>query len=251
MEHAAVAAVRAGTDTSCGSEFAKLTDAVKQGLIKESEIDQSVTRLFTARYPSRPLRSCLQRPLRADSIQPERLRGAPRPRPQSSGRVDGPTQERWRPALAKTVKTIAVIGPNAAALSAIEGNYNAVPSQPVVPLRGMERSLRQERDPLRSGLALCGRGFSACPTNCLAPRRRQHRRRTHRRVLQQLRPSGQTRGHTSRSADSTLIGTPLLLSPGIDLKGFSVRWTGALAVPVAGDYHLQLHSRALLSLPRR
>ncbi len=41
--------------------------------------------------------------------------------------------------LAKSVKTIAVIGPNAAALSAIEGNYNAVPSQPVVPLLGMER----------------------------------------------------------------------------------------------------------------
>ncbi len=49
MEHAAVAAVRAGTDTSCGSEFAKLTDAVKHGLIKESELDQAVTRLFTAR----------------------------------------------------------------------------------------------------------------------------------------------------------------------------------------------------------
>src|SRR5262249_57812921 len=39
--------------------------------------------------------------------------------------------------LSKSVKTIAVIGPNAAALSAIEGNYNAVPSSPVVPLHGI------------------------------------------------------------------------------------------------------------------
>ena len=34
-------------------------------------------------------------------------------------------------------KTIAVIGPNAAELSAIEGNYNAVPKNPTLPLDGI------------------------------------------------------------------------------------------------------------------
>ena len=38
----------------------------------------------------------------------------------------------------KKTLTVAVVGPNAASLAAIEGNYNAVPSAPVLPLAGME-----------------------------------------------------------------------------------------------------------------
>ena len=53
-------AVKAGTDLTCGTEYLGngrggaqqpgLVDAVKNGLIKESEIDQAVIRLFTARF---------------------------------------------------------------------------------------------------------------------------------------------------------------------------------------------------------
>jgi beta-glucosidase len=49
-ETAAVAGIRTGTDTNCGSTYLALTNAVKQGLIQESEIDVSLKRLFTARY---------------------------------------------------------------------------------------------------------------------------------------------------------------------------------------------------------
>ena len=37
----------------------------------------------------------------------------------------------------RTLRTIAVIGPNAASLSALEGNYNAVPRNPVLPVDGI------------------------------------------------------------------------------------------------------------------
>ena len=40
--------------------------------------------------------------------------------------------------LSASTKTIAVIGPNAANLASIEGNYNGIPSQPVAPLKGIE-----------------------------------------------------------------------------------------------------------------
>src|SRR6202021_3974362 len=46
----AVLALRAGTDTSCGPEFASLNQALKDKLSTESEIDAAVTRLFTARF---------------------------------------------------------------------------------------------------------------------------------------------------------------------------------------------------------
>ena len=46
----AALALRAGTDTSCGPEFAALNQALKDKLVSESEIDTAVKRLFTARF---------------------------------------------------------------------------------------------------------------------------------------------------------------------------------------------------------
>ncbi len=46
---AAVAAVKAGTDLTCGREYRTLVEEVKAGRITEAEIDRSLTRLFVAR----------------------------------------------------------------------------------------------------------------------------------------------------------------------------------------------------------
>ncbi len=43
------AGILAGTDTDCGTEYLKLTDAVHKGLLTEAQLDVSVKRLFTAR----------------------------------------------------------------------------------------------------------------------------------------------------------------------------------------------------------
>ena len=47
---AAVAAVKAGTDLTCGTEYRTLVDEVKAGRIAEAEIDRAVKRLFVARF---------------------------------------------------------------------------------------------------------------------------------------------------------------------------------------------------------
>ncbi len=47
---AAVAAVKAGTDLTCGTEYRTLVDEVKAGRIAEAEIDRSLERLFVARF---------------------------------------------------------------------------------------------------------------------------------------------------------------------------------------------------------
>lgn len=49
-KHASSAAVRAGTDLECGREYASLVDAVKAGLIDETQLDISLKRLLTARF---------------------------------------------------------------------------------------------------------------------------------------------------------------------------------------------------------
>jgi beta-glucosidase len=43
-------AIKAGTDLNCGVEYGNLLSAVRAGLLKESEIDQSLKRLLVARF---------------------------------------------------------------------------------------------------------------------------------------------------------------------------------------------------------
>ena len=50
LSHAAATSLKAGTDLSCGKEYAALVDAVQQGLVSEADIDAAVKRLFTARF---------------------------------------------------------------------------------------------------------------------------------------------------------------------------------------------------------
>lgn len=49
-EEGVAIAVKAGTDLTCGYEYKAVIPAVKKGLISEREIDESVKRLFTARF---------------------------------------------------------------------------------------------------------------------------------------------------------------------------------------------------------
>jgi beta-glucosidase-like glycosyl hydrolase len=48
MGGAAVSAVKAGTDPTCGTEYKTLVDEVKAGAISEAEIDRALARLFVA-----------------------------------------------------------------------------------------------------------------------------------------------------------------------------------------------------------
>nr|WP_320058337.1 xylan 1,4-beta-xylosidase [uncultured Bacteroides sp.] len=48
--HASAKAVMSGTDVECGPFYGSLPDAVKQGLIKEEKINESVIRLLKARF---------------------------------------------------------------------------------------------------------------------------------------------------------------------------------------------------------
>src|SRR6202789_210340 len=137
LEHAAVAAVRAGTDTSCGKEYEVLVKAVQDGLISEKEIDRSVSRLFTARFelglfdePSKV--KYAQIPFSEDDSPAHRLLAIKA----ASKSIVLLKNDGVLPL--KKGLTVAVVGPNAPSLSAIEGNYNAVPSQPVFPLAGIE-----------------------------------------------------------------------------------------------------------------
>jgi beta-glucosidase len=50
MAEAAAKAVKAGTDLTCGDEYLSLVEAVQKGFLGEAEINQSLRRLFVARF---------------------------------------------------------------------------------------------------------------------------------------------------------------------------------------------------------
>jgi beta-glucosidase len=237
--HAAAAAVLAGTDTNCGDSYKSLVQAVHEGLIPESAIDQAADRLFTARMKlgmfdpegSVPYNNI---PFSADDSAAHRALAG---KAADESMVLLKNENHTLP-LKPGLKTIAVVGPNAASLLALEGNYNAIPSHPVLPVDGMEahfpnaKILYAQGSPYVDGMDLP------------APRSLFH-------------TAGNMEGLTGHYYNNdSFSGAPAAIridkqidfdwshaSPaaGISQTSFSVRWTGTLAVPKAGDYVFGTH----------
>ena len=135
---AAADGVRMGTDTNCGSTYLALGSAVKRGLIKESEIDVSLKRLFTARMKLGLFDPDNMNPYAAIPFSEV---NSPAHHALALETADKSMvllkNDKGILPLKPGVKTIAVIGPNAAALSAMEGNYNAVPREITFPVDGI------------------------------------------------------------------------------------------------------------------
>ena len=142
MAAAAARAVKAGTDLDCGSEYRALIPALEQKLIEQSEIDTSVRRLLTARFrlgmfdpPERvPFSKIPISVVDSPAHQALALEAA------RKSIVLLKNQGGLLP-LKKSIKTLAVIGPNADNVEVLLGNYNGEPSAPITPLEGLRRKL--------------------------------------------------------------------------------------------------------------
>lgn len=139
----AIDAVLHGTDLECGQTVYKtLLDAVKQGLMKESQLDISLKRLFTTRFklgmfdpPSVvPYAQTPASALEAPAHQAHALKMA------QQSIVLLRNEQNTLP-LSKKIKKIAVVGPNADNSIAVLGNYNGVPSKVVTLLQGIKDKL--------------------------------------------------------------------------------------------------------------
>ncbi len=234
-ERAAVLALRAGTDTSCGPEFAALNQALKDKLVSESEIDTAVKRLFTARFrlgmfdPPQDVPYARIPMSEVDSqAHRELARQVARESIVLLKNANGilPLQTNG--------ETIAVIGPNATMMESLEGNYNGQPTHPVLPLDGIES---------RFGKVLFAQGSSyVAGFPVVVPRT----------VLRTGNDVG-LKGEYFNNAEWQ--GQPVLTrvdkqvdfdwaaaSPaeGIPATAFSVRWSGSITVPGAGDYVFEI-----------
>ena len=139
-EDASADAVFHGTDVECGTDaYKSLVQAVKDGKIREQQIDISVKRLFMIRFrlgmfdpPS--MVKYAQTPasvLGSDAHKALALKMA------QQSIVLLRNENNVLP-LKKTLQKIAVIGPNADNAISVLGNYNGIPSEIVTVLQGIK-----------------------------------------------------------------------------------------------------------------
>ncbi len=241
MPQAAAAAVKAGTDLECGyregQAYPSLVEAVHKGLIKESEIDTALRRLFRARFklgmfdpPSTfaygqiPMTAVNSPEHRQLSLQAAR-----------ESIVLLKNQGQILP-LKPAIRTIAVVGPTAELVQSLQGNYNGPPPSPVYPLVGIEKRFHSARVLYAQGSTLV-EGF-AMPIEHTA-----------------LHPAqGSGNGLTGEYFNSPdLSGTPVLTRTdrninfnwdkvvpveGLQRNNYSVRWTGSFTPPAEGQYQV-------------
>ena len=135
---AAADAVRHTTDLDCGEIFAYLPEAVKRGLISETEIDESLARLLTIRLrlgvfdPEErdPYAQVPYSVLESDPHKAHALKMAHESMVllKNNGLLP----------LRRDLRRIAVLGPNADSPEVQLGNYNGFPSEIVTPLKGIQ-----------------------------------------------------------------------------------------------------------------
>ncbi|GLB51174.1 glucan 1,4-alpha-glucosidase [Neptunitalea chrysea] len=227
-----------GTDLNCGTTYEALVQAVEQGLVEEATLDKALIRLFKARFRlgmfdpvedvayaqipytlnNHPVHDVLARKAAQESI------------------VLLKNKDHILP-ISKTVKKVAVIGPNANNIQSLWGNYNGVPVHPVTVYEGIKNKLAPaavvtyaEGVPLAKGI----------PTMEVIP-------------SIYLETAKGTQGLDAAYFNNhNWEGTPLFVqvddhidfnwdidtpSPAFTMQHYSVRWTGYLKVPETGTYY--------------
>ncbi|HYD53611.1 MAG TPA: glycoside hydrolase family 3 C-terminal domain-containing protein [Gemmatimonadaceae bacterium] len=238
--HAAAVSIAAGTDLECGFGSGQATlslpAAVRQGLLAEAQVDTALVRLFTARFAlgmfdppdsyaygripfsvvNAPAHRAVARRAAREAIVLLRNEGDLLP-------------------LAARARRIAVVGPTASLVQALQGNYNGTPRAPVTPLAGIERRFGPRgRVTYAQGSALVDGLAIPIPHTA-------------------LRTDGGAGLRGEYFTDTTMQGRPALVrrdrgvnfnwdkatpAPGQSRFAFSVRWTGTFVPPAPGEYRL-------------
>ena len=141
--------------------------------------------------------------------------------------------------LGANVKTIAVIGPNAAALAALEGNYNGTPIDPETPLSAFKTLAAQQRFRV---LDVQGAPYVEQMSLPVPPdvfHTADGAEGLTETLFRIVKFSGPGITSTVDNIDSNWDGASPYPNR-IPRKAFSVRWTGTITPPAAGDITFQV-----------
>jgi beta-glucosidase len=229
--HAAAISIAAGTDLSCSiwaPGFNTLADAVRQHVVSEDLLTQAAERLYTARFqlgmfdpPGANPNDAI--PYAETASEPNRQVALKAARESMVLlKNDGILP------LKAGIRKIAVVGPTAALLPSLEGNYNGTSLNAVYPVDGIAKQFPKAHVAYAQGSSLA-EGFSVpVPRTCFGPGLK-----------------------AEYFADADWTGRPVAIRteadiqhdwrdaepvPQLETHDYSVRWTGRLSVPAPGKY---------------
>ena len=237
---AAVSAVKAGTDLTCGGEYRSLLDEVKAGHITEAEITRSAERLFEARFrlgmfDAPELVPYSKIPYSEnDSVAHRQLaRLAER-----EAIVLLKNQGGFLP-LTSAVTRIAVVGPSANDPIGLLGNYNGISSKQVTPLEGIRQQFANAKIQYALGATYTNTTPALVDSNVLVPPDGKGAG-----LLAEYFDHPDFRGEpTLRRVESRVYFDANTEEPAVLAAvagdNYSIRWTGTLTPPAAGDYMIR------------
>jgi beta-glucosidase len=235
---AAVAAVKAGTDLTCGGEYRSLLEEVKAKRISEAELDKSLQRLFVARF-----RLGMFDP-------PERVPYAKIPisvNDSSAHRLLALEAERKASVLLKneggllplsaSVQKIAVIGPAADDPVALLGNYHGISSKQVTPLEGLQQQFSAARVRHALGATYTTSTPALVSAAYLSTGKGARGLQAEYFANPELAGEPKLRRIEPRAHFEAGMEDPAVLAA-VGREKYSVRWSGTLTPPVSGEYEL-------------
>jgi beta-glucosidase len=251
LEQAAALSVKAGTDLSCGPEFAALPLAVQNRLLSPADVDLAVKRLFEARFRlglfDPPESVPWSKLTLADNDTPAHRQLALEAARKSIVLLKN---DRNTLPLKSSVKTIAVIGPNADSLPVLLGNYNGTPSAYTTILDGIRKRFRNAKIISAIGAPLTETSAVLLPASAFLPN--IHGNIQYGNVAPCT--GAPIPGLTAEFFTNTTLSGPAAATrvdplvdfewnnvspaPGVPAQNYSVRWCGNLVPPVDGDYRL-------------
>jgi beta-glucosidase len=236
--HGAAAALKAGTDLDCGKTYAHLSEALDLKLVTLDDIDRSLHRLLLERLRLGMLQPASCSPY--SKVGPDQLdTAANRKLALKAAEESMVLLKNEGNALPLAAgKRIAVIGPTADLLQAIEANYHGTAHHPKTLLDGLESGLAGKIAYAQG--SMLAEGFAG-PVS--------------RSALRTAPGANASEGLKAEYFSNTgLSGTPAMtrVDPIVNFdldravpadglpSGYSVRWTGFLKPPAPGKYKLHI-----------
>ena len=245
QEEGVTAALEAGTDLICGEppqqrvnlERTAALNAVHQGILPEAIIDRAITRLLTARFrlgvfDPPPMVPWSALGASANDTAAHRAMALKTAR---ESIVLLKNQDGLLP-LRKSYAKIAVIGPDADSLDALEGNYNGTPSEPVTILAGIKKRFPKSTVQYVQGTGLIGTVTSPVPASALFTSSSHAQHGLKAEYFDNIKLEGEP---VLRRTDASVNFVWAFNGVTPKLKqNYSARWTGVISPAESGDYIL-------------
>ena len=252
IAHASATAVKAGTDLDCGRTYLGLPDAVARGMISEGEIDVALTRLMVARIrmglidgshydtlPASTINSAANRALALKAAEQAIILL----KNQAPGKGGKGT-----PVLPlKPTARIAVVGPNAALLQSLEGNYNGTIIQASLPVDGLRADFGADRVRYAPGAPLTDGMRMPIPETHLKPAAGSPLQGLRGEYFDNLNFEGTPR--ITRIDPVVNFNFQQSAPAGLTPGKFSIRWTGVVVPPKPGTYEIGFRMTARRDRP--